>query len=268
MSGASEKFYELWSDKSDGQIQYDIESSIRKADVVFSVFREVSNVQLRKIIDFGCGYGKIVELLTKKFNLECGYGFDFSEAAIKYANLHFASDSILYYRLPTLDISKEIEFIRTTVNDNVDCILLIDVLEHVPDCYAMIKELAKITKYFLVKLPIEENVLFNYFLRKEYPSSRHSNGHLREFTVNNVHYFVRKLGLTPIVEGTYVYDIRDGFPPFENKSDIKGYIKRHLIRALTMLSSLILPKRLHLRLIGMGSYYCLATFDEKHILYP
>lgn len=268
MNESSEKFYELWSDKSDSQILYDIESSVRKADLVSCVLQEKSDLCLGKVIDFGCGYGKIIELLSKRLNLECGYGFDFSEAAISYAKEHFASDQVRYYKLPTLDVSNEIEFIRTTVNGKVDCILLIDVLEHVPDCLAMIKDLAKITNYFFVKLPIEENVFFNYVLKKEYPSSRHSNGHLREFNVNNVHYFVRKLGLTPVIEGTYVYDTRDSFPPFENKSDIKGYIKRLLIRTFTSVSSLLLTKRLHLRLVGTGSYYCLATFDENHILNP
>lgn len=268
MSESSEKFYEQWSDKSDDHIRYDIEASVRKAEVVSRVLQENSDLYIRKIMDFGCGYGKIIELLSKRLGLECGYGFDFSETAISYANQHFASGTTRYLRLSTLDIAKEIEFIRTSVKGEVDCILLIDVLEHVPDCVEMIKELAKSTKYFFVKLPIEENLLFNYLLRKEYPSSKHSNGHLREFNVNNVHYFVRKLGLSPIVEGTHVYDIRDSFPPFENKSDIKGYIKRQIIRALTLISMLLLPKRLHLRMIGTGSYYCLATFDEKHILVP
>lgn len=268
MIESSEKFYELWSDKSDSQIRYDIEASVRKAEVASRVLQENSKLGFRKIIDFGCGYGKILECLSKRLGLECGYGFDFSEAAISYANRHLASDAIHYFRLPTLDISGEIDFIGTTVNGNVDCVLLIDVLEHVPDCVQMIKELAKITKYFFVKLPIEENFLFNYVLRKEYPSSRHSNGHLREFNVNDVHYFIRKLGLTPIVEGTHVYDLRDSFPPLENKSDMKGYVKRHIVRAITAVSALLLPKRLHLRLVGAGSYYCLATFDENHILNP
>jgi len=268
VSESSENFYESWSDKSDNQILYDIDASVRKADIVSLAFREASDICFKKIIDFGCGYGKIIALLSKRFNLELGYGFDFSNAAINYAQLHFASDTLLYSRLLSLDISNEVEKIRTAVNGSVDCVLLVDVLEHVPDCQGLIKELAKITKYFFVKLPIEENILCNYILNKEYPSSRHSNGHLREFNVNNVYYFIRKLGLTPIVEGTYVYDPLDSFPPFDRKHNISAYIKRYILKYFTIASSKLLSKRTHLRLVGMGSYYCLATFDEKHVLSP
>jgi SAM-dependent methyltransferase len=266
MAGSSEEFYQQWSDKTEEQIRYDLESCERKAEMVALALRQAPGVSLRKILDFGCGYGKIVALLSERFALEKGYGFDFSQAAISYAQSHFASGQVSYHRLATLDISREMDGVRAAVGGSVDCVLLVDVLEHVPDCQAMMRELAPITKYFFVKLPIEENLLNNYLLNKEYPSSRHSNGHLREFNVNSVYYFVRRLGLTPVVEGTYIYDIRDSFPPFEKKPSFKSYLKWQLLKGLVRVSARLLPKRLHLRCIGMGSYYCLATFDEAHVL--
>lgn len=91
--------------------------------------------------------------------------------------------------------------------------LLIDLLEHVPDCRALVASLAKFTKYFLIKLPVESSVLDNYILPKEYPGPLHSNGHLRGFDANRVHYFIRQLGLTPLFESLYVYHLEDIFPP-------------------------------------------------------
>jgi len=152
--------------------------------------------------------------------------------------------------------------------EKVDAILLIDLLEHVPDCQTLIGELAPHTRWFLIKLPVECSLFDNYLLPKEYPGSLHSNGHLREFDANNVYYFIRSLGLTPIFETLYRYEVDDSFPPVAPGTPWKSRLVRFVVKFVKVLLSWILPTKLFLRFVGGGGYICVASYNADHILKP
>lgn len=265
-----EGFYEGWSSKSLDAIDYDIDASIRKADIIISHIPASLLASIRTIMDFGCGYGAVLHCFQEKLapNIEVAVGVDFSSAAIDMAQQRFGHDSLKYHRLPKLDISENLAFLKKTIPEGVDCILLIDLLEHVPDCKALISSLAQFTRFFIVKLPIESTVVDNYALPKEYPSSTHSNGHLREFDANSVYYFIRQLGLTPLYEALYIYHFDDSFPPMPAGTTLKQKIVRWLLRGFKVVAAKLLPKKIFLRWIGGGGYFCLATFDRAHVLNP
>jgi SAM-dependent methyltransferase len=265
-----EGFYEEWSSKSLDAIDYDIEASIRKADVIISHIPANLLAGIRSILDFGCGYGAVLHRFQEKLasTVDVTVGVDFSRAAIEMAQQRFEKDSLKYHRLPQLDISGNLNFLKATIPDGVDCILLIDLLEHVPDCRTLVSSLAQFTRFFIVKLPVESSALDNYVLPKEYPSSVHSNGHLREFDANNVHYFIRQLGLTPLYETLYIYHFDDTFPPQPADCTMKQKIVRRLLRVFKVTAAKILPKKIFLRWIGGGGYFCLATFDRALMLNP
>ncbi len=269
MENKLEEFYQSWSDKPKHMIQYDNESAVRKIDAMIEGMPVLEKLQINSIIDFGCGYGKALQNCAQRLGVDLAYGFDFSEKSIEYANANFATDKLNYFRLNTLDINENITHIQSIVKgEKVDCVLLIDLLEHIPDCVQLLIKLSEITKYFIIKLPIEENVVNNYILTKTYPSTKQANGHLREFTVNSVHYFIRKIGLTPIAEGVHIYDFRDSFPPQAQKVKLLGRIKSNILKSARIILALILPRRIYIRLFGPGSYYCVATFSKEHILNP
>lgn len=265
-----EGFYEAWSSKTSDAIDYDIEASIRKADVIASHIPASLLANIRSILDFGCGYGAVLYRFQERLasTVDVAVGVDFSNAAVEMARQRFQRGSLKYCKLPKLDISENQDFLRETIPDGVDCILLIDLLEHVPDCKELINALAEFTPYFIVKLPVESSVLDNYVLPKEYPSSVHSNGHLREFDANNVHYFIRQLGLTPLYETLYVYHSEDVFPPLPEGCTLKQRLVRWLLRGFKVVAVRILPKKVFLRWVGGGGYFCIATFDRSHILNP
>lgn len=263
-----EKHYDTWSDKSERGIRSDIQSAIRKAEAIAYGISNNKSLRMERILDFGCGYGTVVDFLCKKFQAETGYGFDFSRSAIDYAKKNYGNDKLFFHRLETLNTAESIETIKSIILDEVDCILLIDVLEHIPDCKRLILGLSKLTKFFIIKLPIESSVFDNLIFPKEYPGTTHSNGHLREFNLNTVYYFIRELGLTPLYETTYKYHIDDICPPPERWTSKKHIIAYHVIRLFKRISSYLLPKRLFLSVIGGGGYYCLATFNEDHMLNP
>jgi SAM-dependent methyltransferase len=264
-----EEFYQSWSDNPDHMIRYYNEAAVRKVDAIFDGMPELKELQIKSIIDFGCGYGKALQSCADRLDVDIAYGFDFSESSIEYASANFSRDRLLFSRLRSLSIDENVEIIRSVVSgDKVDCILLIDLLEHIPDCEQMIQKLSELTKYFIIKLPIEENVVDNYFLTKTYPSTKQPNGHLREFNVNSVHYFIRKIGLTPISEGIHIYDFRDSFPPQTMRTTVLRRVKNNILKWGRKILALILPLRIYVRLIGPGSYYCLATYSKEHVLNP
>ena len=268
MSHSLEEFYQSWSSKSAYMIDYDNEAAVRKIDVILNMMPVIRSLKIKKMIDFGCGFGKALQNCTERLNLEKAYGFDFSEIAIGYATSNFGSAKLEYHRLRSLDIDECIKYMKSITRGRIDCILLIDLLEHVPDCKNMMLKLSELTDLFIVKLPIEENILNNYVLRKGYPSTKQENGHLREFNANTVYYFIRTIGLTPIAEGIHIYDFRDSYPPSRVKLTMRQFLIRNTIKLFRMTVALLLPKKIYIRLFGPGSYYCVSKFDKKHILNP
>ncbi len=265
-----EGFYETWSSKLPDAIDYDIEASMRKADVIATRIPENLLQQIRFVMDFGCGYGGLLRRFQERLptTIKAAVGVDYSGAAIEIASQRFQDEALKYYKLPHLDIAGNLDFLRSTIPDGVDCILLVDLLEHVPDCKTLVSSLAGFTRFFIVKLPVESSVFDNYVWPKEYPSSVHSNGHLREFDANNVYYFIRQLGFTPLYESLYVYRMDDTFPPLPPGCTLKQKAARWLIRGFKGVAALVLPKKIFLRWVGGGGYFCLATFHQTHMLNP
>ena len=51
---------------------------------------------------------------------------------------------------------------KTSFEDKeIDLVLMIDVIEHVPDAVAALKELRRISKYAIFKVPLENNLYYN-----------------------------------------------------------------------------------------------------------
>lgn len=263
-----ENFYASWSSKSSAEVKYDIEASIRKAEVIASGLPQGVTQHIHSILDFGCGYGALLHRMQDRLGISKGVGVDFSASAIEIAKQEFEGDALEFHKLGTLDIAENALYLKSILPEGVDGVLLIDLLEHVPDCKTLVSSLAKLAKYFIIKLPVESSFVDNYILPKEYPSSVHSNGHLREFDANNVHYFIRQLGLTPLYETLYVYHPRDAFPPCPANATLKQRVVRGLIIGFKRMASWLLPRKLFLRLVGGGGYFCIATFDSSHILNP
>jgi SAM-dependent methyltransferase len=263
-------FYSEWSNKDSREIDFDIRSAQRKAMALVSLIPPQLMGSMNKMLDFGCGYGEVVRVLKQLLpdSVHWALGVDYSSAAVELARTRSDSASITFEKLPALDIKENLDFLREKVSGGVDAILLIDLLEHVPDCRTLISQLAPFTGMFVIKLPVESSVVDNYFLPKEYPSSLHSNGHLREFDSNSVHYFIRSLGLTPMFETLYRYETEDSFPPLALGSPFKARLVRIAIMSVKKILSWILPTKIFLRLVGGGGYICVASYNARQVLNP
>lgn len=268
MSKSQEDFYRTWSLKSADQIAYHNEAAVRKIDAIMQGMPGIKDLKIATMLDFGCGYGQALKTCFNRLKLTKSYGFDYSETAIAYAERQFGNEQMIYRPLISLDIDENVNAMKSEIKGSVDCILLIDLLEHIPDCKKLMLKLSELTTYFIVKLPIEENMLDNYVFRKAYPSTKQENGHLREFNANTVYYFIRTIGLTPLAEGIHVYDFRDSYPPPPSSQNVWQFIVRNTTKLCRMAASLLLPRKIYIRLFGPGSYYCIATFNKDHMLNP
>lgn len=264
-----EDFYENWSLKSAKEIDSDIESSVRKARKILEIVPEDIKEKLDSVLDFGCGYGGLLVEFKNSTNVTSARGLDFSQKAIEEANKRFSGENVQFFKLNALGLGHIEKDLNEIIPGGVDCIVLADVLEHVPDCRGLVKLLSSYAKYFLIKLPIESTILDNYILPKEYPSGSHSNGHVREFNCNDVHYFISSLGLTPIRQSLYSYELIDSLPEIPpNLSTLKRKAFRAFLWSLKGAFRQILPTKIFLRVIGGGGYICVATHSASHMTSP
>jgi hypothetical protein len=74
-----------------------------------------------------------------------------------------------------------------------DLILLMDVLEHIPDSEAFLRAVAARTDYLAIHFPLDDNILGRLLRRPAY--RRKSVGHLHYFHAKSARRFVRRAGL-------------------------------------------------------------------------
>ena len=263
-----EDFYAVWSDKDRRAVEGDIAAAGRKLRAILSGLTPESLLGIARGGEVGCGYGGLIAALHERLALEAALGVDFSKTAIEYAQQRFVREGLSFHRCMSLDPQQTADLVRNSACGTVDCIALIDVLEHIPDALAFVRAMAVVCPRFLIKLPVESSWFDNYCMPKEYPGSRHSNGHVREFDTDSVFYFVRQLGLTPVDERLYIYDMEDTFPPPPSGASLKGRTFRQAIMLFKRFARVVLPAKWFLRLVGGGGYYCVAYFDEAHVLRP
>ena len=133
-------FYAEWSSKNADAIDFDISSAERKALTIVQRLPTTVLDSLHRLMDFGCGYGAVLLGLKRlrAESIESALGVDFSDVAIDIARQRNDFAEIRYEKLPALDIRDNRDFLRTQMTGSVDAILLIDLLEHVPDCRTLI----------------------------------------------------------------------------------------------------------------------------------
>lgn len=259
-------FYNAWSSKGGSKINFDTKYAIKKAEIISSNIPNEVKLKIKTVLDYGCGYGAFLNKFADLLNLEEAVGVDYSEDAIGVAKDTISTGNVKFTKLNSLSISDNIDSIKKLFSSNIDCITLIDFLEHIPDCRTALLQLSELCTLFIIKLPVEASIFDNYILKKEYPGVLHSNGHLREFNANNVYYFIRKIGLTPLYESLYLYDINETLPLPADGVGFKRQLSYYLVKIIKIICMKIMPKKIFMKVIGGGGYYCIATFNKELFL--
>lgn len=263
------RFYSGWYEKSQQQILFDIEVGKEKSRNAFEVLENAHVDPIKSILEIGCGYGQNLAEMMCSTKAAYGLGVDISQSAVDFANSHYRQNSTKFIHIDTVDINETVNRIHSIHPEPFDLLLLFDLLEHIPRPKTFIRNIASLGKYFLIKLPIENCILSNYLLperMKSFPGAKHPDGHLREFTVNDVHHFVASLGFIPLASSLYLYSTNTTYPSHLRPMGKKGALYYDILRTATEMCKRILPRRLFLRLIGGGGFICLASWSEDYLL--
>lgn len=82
------------------------------------------------ILDVGCGIGIIPEEISKNTSAKHIFGIDLSKKNIWYAKQTVKRKNISFFQI---DIVKEFDKLKNYIGTKVDCITMIDVIEHIPE---------------------------------------------------------------------------------------------------------------------------------------
>lgn len=261
------QFYHDWANRPPEERDFDIETCVEKSGAALDLMAAHDFGQINSVLEVGCGFGRNLSEIAKRTHATYALGCDVSAGAIAFASKHYANAVTRYILTPSLNINETVKQIRSLRSRPFDLLVLFDVLEHVPNPKTIVRELAPLTKYFLIKLPLENSVFDNYLLprNKQYPSAVHPDGHLREFHVNDVHAFLVSLGLIPLAYDFYKYKHSLLFPRFARPKHVTGRIYFEAQKMIKLIMRCLLPKRIFLRLIGGGGFVCVATWSKEAV---
>ena len=128
------------------------------------------DLQIHSVAEIGCGVGGVIAALYEQMphNLDF-HGFDISPDAIARAKererLHFYCEDLL------------------SRSDVYDLLLVIDVVEHVPDYLRFLEECRKRARFKLYHIPLD--IHLSSVIRASFINGRQSIGHIHYFTAES-----------------------------------------------------------------------------------
>jgi SAM-dependent methyltransferase len=132
-------------------------------------------LRLKSIAEIGCGSGAILNELSKlqEFSQARIKGFDISPQAIAMAR-SLGNDRI--------DFSQE-DLLSDQNTDEFDALLVIDVLEHVPDYMGFAERCRRKATYKIYHIPLDIHV--SSVMRNAFLAGRYTIGHIHYFTADS-----------------------------------------------------------------------------------
>jgi SAM-dependent methyltransferase len=147
----------------------------------------------QKIGDIGCGAGEILALLQEHMDSSCTFwGYDIAPKAIELAKVK--ENNRLHFALA--------DFIQ--VNESFDLVLLIDMIEHVENCFQLLRDVRGKSKYIIIQFSLDLTVgaLLRANTLLGFRSTHGHVGHLHYFTKNIALALLEDLGYE-IVDAVY-----------------------------------------------------------------
>ncbi len=149
-------------------------SLFRKAEMFFDIIP--SDVTFRNALEIGCAEGIVINRLRELLQINKCYGLDLSTEFIELGR----------------SLNPEIEFIQATdlripfPDNSVDLVILSDIIEHIEDLDFFLKEVKRVGKAVLLKVPVDKYLwrkLISEPLGRSYSIGlNHPDGHLHEFS--------------------------------------------------------------------------------------
>jgi cyclopropane fatty-acyl-phospholipid synthase-like methyltransferase len=211
-----------------------VKESAWKAQQVLRMLRQ-NRVTPESICDVGCGAGEVLKQLQANLNGECAFwGYDVSPQAIDLAKTR-ASET-LHFELA--------DFARAP-DKFFDLILVLDVIEHLPDYFSFLQMLKGRSHYKIFHIPLDLSVQ-TIFRKNALLKRRDMYEHL--------HYFTKETALRTLTDSGY--EVLDSFytPRSVELGSTPGQMLLKLPRKLLFASH----KDFAARLLGGFSFLVLA----------
>lgn len=160
---------------------WDGEEAVLKAAWINEMIKKLQ-LPITDVIEAGCGSGRILSELSKQHPAAHFRGFDVSPQAISIAK-QYENNLISFHEADLLKDSTA----------SAELLLLIDVLEHVPDYYGLLEGLHSKAKHFIFHIPLDlccRTILKPELLMQQ----RQSSGHIHYFSKEMVLWMLHDTG--------------------------------------------------------------------------
>jgi len=158
--------------------QLHIEDSPRKIKEIESILP--TSFRGRKLLDVGCDAGIITKAIAENIGVQEVHGVELSKIATPYAEKSLQG-------FPS-HIIHQVDFNDFKINSLVDLTMFIDVLEHVSDPMSLLKKTAQISRYAIIRSPLEDAIAVQIH-QQLYGEDIHK---LMEERYGHIHHFSRK----------------------------------------------------------------------------
>jgi predicted RNA methylase len=163
-----------------------VEDSPWKAQQVLRMLQQ-HDIRPRTVAEVGCGAGEILRQLSLNLPAAMFSGFDISTEAIALARTR-ESERVQFFNMD----------LRTNPG-SYDVLLVMDVVEHIEDCFGFLRSIREKAEYKIIHIPLDMSV--SLLVRNRLMDVRKSVGH--------IHYFSKHTALA-LLEDTG-YQVLDWF---------------------------------------------------------
>jgi SAM-dependent methyltransferase len=217
---------------------WDIEDSAWKAEQVRKIFSR-NDLSPRSVVEVGCGAGGILAALHD------------ASPEVQYVGFEIAPDASRFW-----DIYKEknilfvIDDFLSADTPHFEALLLLDVIEHIPDPFAFLKALRGRADYFVFHFPLDLSAV-SVLREKPLLNVREKVGH--------IHYFTKGLALSLIQETGF--EVMDCGYTGASFSAPQLTWKTQLAQLPRRLANFVLGRDTGVRLLGGDTLVVLARAD-------
>lgn len=184
-----------------------VEDSPWKASKVMEMLNR-NNLEPKSVVEVGCGFGEILNQMHGQMPEDVAFsGFDISPDAITAAKSR-AKERLSFFEEDFL--AKE---------EDYDLLLMIDVFEHVEDCFGFLRKTRPRATHHIFHIPLDISV--QAVIRNTMMNQRKSVGHIHYYTKDTALATLRDCGYT-IVDHMYT----KGSMELSHQAGRSGMMKR------------------------------------------
>jgi len=205
-----------------------------KAQQILKMIKR-AGLKPQSVCEIGCGAGAILANLQKS-NPECSFtGYEISPQAFQLAAAKSNHGLRFFHKT------------RPEAGQAFDLLLVIDVMEHVEDCFDFLRKLQPHGKDFILHIPLDLSALS---VVREWPLMKRRRG------VGHLHYFTKATALATLEDAGY--QVRDYF--YTKIEDAHLPLKTRIFRQLpSAILSWMLSQDSIVRIFGEYSLMVLAS---------